>query len=805
MRLLTLGGLDLRGDDGTSLRSVAAMQKRIALLCYIALREPGGYTQRNSMLSVLWPDSDESRARNALRNTLHHLRNQIGADALVSRGDEEIAINPAVLWCDAVAFQQACEAKRYEEALALYRGPLLEGFLIADSPEFNDWVDTRRRALAWTAADAARHLAEDLSEENPRAAVGWAHKWVELSPYEERAVRSLMHVLTQTGDRARAIEAFENWRVRLQRDLNATPSAETQRVADSLRRVNPILAALKKPAAVNAAAVTVQPARMTRTARRRLVAAGLVVIVAVAGAAGISLTRRVPEEAGTTNAAALQAFHEGEKAYNAARFDDALAAYGRAVKADPEFARAYLRYSMAAHWISNNYDFTYGLAEALENADRLSEDDRLLLNAWSAHINGDPRTADSLYSSYIDRQPDNADAWLQLGEVRYHWASALRRSPVNARAAFVRSAELAVHEGPALTHLIRIEGREDNVAAVDRYVEQLLRLKPRSQEEFEARIIQALVHRDFKRVQQIAALTPAGEVRGRISISTIIAASVPDPSAIAHLLNALPSTEDAWQVEWRAIMLAQAAAAGGRFAEADRHLDAVARVNPARAIELRSMYAVLPLRRVPPARLRALQSAVAHMRSQYADSLTGPSAAVVPNLLLAEALLDIRLGENTAALLIADSLSALANSPNANVARSSRRWATVVRAEESAARKNWGHALFATQSWSVEPNDGYPDLDHWGVAFLHFNHAEAQFQVRTYRPALTSFESIPDHTGFDIPFVAVAHMRQAQTHEVRDPELARKHYKRVQEIWANADAEMKPHLDFVRSRLSTLR
>jgi tetratricopeptide (TPR) repeat protein len=344
------------------------------------------------------------------------------------------------------------------------------------------------------------------------------------------------------------------------------------------------------------------------------------------------------------------------------------------------------------------------------------------------------------------------------------------------------------------------------VAAVDRHVAQLLRLKPRSQEEFEARIIQALAHRDIASVRRIAAATPPDEVRARISISTIIAASVPNPSAIAHLLNALPAAPgDLWQTEWRSVMLAQAAAAGGRYAEAEAHLDDVARVNPARALELRSMYAVLPLRRVPAARLRALRSDVAALSAQYTDSLKGPVAALVPNLLLAEALLDIRLGENAEALKIADRLVALSSSPNENVARSSRRWAMVVRAEESAARQNWGHALFATQAWRVEPNDGYPDLDHWGVAFLHFIHAEAQFQVRTYRPALTSFESIPDHTGYDIPFVAIAHLRQAQTHEERDPELARKHYKLVQEIWANADDELKPQLDFVRARLNALR
>jgi hypothetical protein len=44
------------------------------------------------------------RDRAALRKALHVLRGELGENVIVARGDEDLAVSPAALWCDAVAF-----------------------------------------------------------------------------------------------------------------------------------------------------------------------------------------------------------------------------------------------------------------------------------------------------------------------------------------------------------------------------------------------------------------------------------------------------------------------------------------------------------------------------------------------------------------------------------------------------------------------------------------------------------------------------------------------------------------------------
>src|SRR5262245_22488646 len=127
LRLLTLGGLALERDGGEPLTQVLAHPKRLAVLLYLALHEPRGLHQRNALLALFWPESDESHARNALRNTVHFLRSVLGAETILGGAGDAIGIDPSSLSCDAVAFEQALAAGDHVEAMRLYRGPLAPG------------------------------------------------------------------------------------------------------------------------------------------------------------------------------------------------------------------------------------------------------------------------------------------------------------------------------------------------------------------------------------------------------------------------------------------------------------------------------------------------------------------------------------------------------------------------------------------------------------------------------------------------------------------------------------------------------
>ena len=89
LRLQLLGTLDLL-DAGRDVAALLRRPKSIALLSYLAAARPRGFHRRDSLLALFWPELDQSHARNALRQAVHSLREVVGADAVIGRGEEEL-------------------------------------------------------------------------------------------------------------------------------------------------------------------------------------------------------------------------------------------------------------------------------------------------------------------------------------------------------------------------------------------------------------------------------------------------------------------------------------------------------------------------------------------------------------------------------------------------------------------------------------------------------------------------------------------------------------------------------------------
>jgi TolB-like protein/DNA-binding SARP family transcriptional activator len=236
IRFYTLGPLDLQASDGRQLKSVLAQPKRVALLAYLAACGKGDSHRRDTLLGLFWPDLDESRARHALNQSLYVLRRAIGPSVFVSTGDEELALAPEAIWCDAAAFAEDAEAGRSREALEAYRGDLLDGFFISDAPEFEKWLDVERQRLRRLAARAAWSLSEEEETAgNVEAAAERARQAAGYSLENEAAVRRLVGLLDRVGDRAAAVRAYEAFAQRLRDELGVDPSPETQELVASIR------------------------------------------------------------------------------------------------------------------------------------------------------------------------------------------------------------------------------------------------------------------------------------------------------------------------------------------------------------------------------------------------------------------------------------------------------------------------------------------------------------------------------------------------------------------------------------------
>src|SRR2546422_452199 len=182
-----LGALHLTDAEGREVTSLLTRSRRLALLAYLAAARPRGLHRRDTLLALFWPELDVEHARAALRQALHVVRDSLGTQAIVTRGDEEIGLDFDHLWCDVVAFEDAIEAGQLPEALQLYRGNLLQGFFIPGAADFERWLETERARLVQAAARGARGLLEQCEAEGDvPGAAEWARRAVQRS--EERRV-----------------------------------------------------------------------------------------------------------------------------------------------------------------------------------------------------------------------------------------------------------------------------------------------------------------------------------------------------------------------------------------------------------------------------------------------------------------------------------------------------------------------------------------------------------------------------------------------------------------------------------------
>jgi len=137
MRLLGEPQVEAHGDS-LALHS----QKARALLFYLAVT--GQPHTRNHLAMLLWSESPTNNARRSLRATLFQLRRALQAanlsQALAGEGDV-LRLELTDHACDVIVFRRLV-AEGSEPALiqavALYRGPLLEGFSLSNTPLFDE-------------------------------------------------------------------------------------------------------------------------------------------------------------------------------------------------------------------------------------------------------------------------------------------------------------------------------------------------------------------------------------------------------------------------------------------------------------------------------------------------------------------------------------------------------------------------------------------------------------------------------------------------------------------------------------------
>ena len=298
VELRILGSLQFSAADGRQVETLVRHAKRTALLAYLAAAIPRGPHRRDTLLALFWPESDAPHARAALNQALYVLRSALGDEAIAPRGDGEVGLSGDVVWCDAAAFEAALDARRPGDALALYRGNLLEGFFVTGAPEFERWLERERARLRERASQGAWALAEErAAARDPVEAARWARRAADLSPADETMTRRLMTFLDQLGDRAAAIRAYEGFVSRLAEEYEMEPSGETRALAEAIRQDAPPSPAARSSRALPESELPAQ--RVEPRTRRTRVLPGILAVAALLSAIGVGVVMHRRGEAST--------------------------------------------------------------------------------------------------------------------------------------------------------------------------------------------------------------------------------------------------------------------------------------------------------------------------------------------------------------------------------------------------------------------------------------------------------------------------------------------------------------------------
>ena len=224
-----------------------------ALLAYLVVESHRSWP-RPILADLLWPDQPEKEAQSNLRNAISNLRDVIGDRQrerhvlLISQNTIQYNQN-SDSWLDSAAFMDQVSAARknvdgltevehltsLEQALALYRGPFLEGLYTASIP-YEEWALQKSEQYRKVILDVLRLLvngyesAGDLIHAELHAKV-----WLTLEPWDEVAHRHLMRILYAQGQRNAALLQYEACRQIIQNELGIDPEPATTDLYQQIR------------------------------------------------------------------------------------------------------------------------------------------------------------------------------------------------------------------------------------------------------------------------------------------------------------------------------------------------------------------------------------------------------------------------------------------------------------------------------------------------------------------------------------------------------------------------------------------
>jgi DNA-binding SARP family transcriptional activator len=247
VRVFTLGRFEVQVDE-VPLRFEGKTPRRPLNLLKAIVALGGRDVPTSRLVDLLWPDEEGDAGNKALGVALLRLRKLLSKHDALAVTDEQISLNPDLVWVDAQAFerlaeqadqqlleaQPACARELLQQVLGLYKGNFLPGD--GEQP----WVVKHqlrlRGMLARIIENIGTHLEEHGEWDQARACY---QRGVEADELAEEFYLGLMRCYRALHRPAEGIAVFRRLRQTLSVLLGVTPSPGAENLLRTLREPDP--------------------------------------------------------------------------------------------------------------------------------------------------------------------------------------------------------------------------------------------------------------------------------------------------------------------------------------------------------------------------------------------------------------------------------------------------------------------------------------------------------------------------------------------------------------------------------------
>lgn len=197
-----------------------------------AQREPIPYEHLGFLI---WPGQPEVIKKRNISRLCNRLQRLLPTGNALIIGDRDVGLNTALIWSDAILFQQLAEDYNrspriflLRSLIDLYRGPFLHGFMLSGCFEYNSWINVARRLWTRDYLAALQTLVEQsMGIGDFQLAITMARRYIDLCQADEVMHRHLIELYGLCGDRAAVQEQYDVCIEVLRRERGRDPGEAT--------------------------------------------------------------------------------------------------------------------------------------------------------------------------------------------------------------------------------------------------------------------------------------------------------------------------------------------------------------------------------------------------------------------------------------------------------------------------------------------------------------------------------------------------------------------------------------------------